>query len=282
MDVKTAFRNGDLKEEIYMELPDGLKTKNPNLVCKLKKSLYGLKQAARCWYDKFDSELKSIGFTESLVDPCVYFIQGKNVKDNVYILLYVDDVVIITGNMTKLNQVKSTLMKKFEMSVLQDIKLFLGIRICRTQNSITLDQTNYINQALAKFRMVDSRSATTPMEVKVNHLEMQKNDSDCKAPIRSALGCLRYIMLQTRPDISIAVNILSEYQNVASEELWQNIKRVFRYLNGTKDLKLTYEKCPSNSNLLVGFADSDYGGQFGTERKSTTGYLFKAYDKSPR
>lgn len=280
MDVKTAFLNGDLKEDIYMELPCGLDNEsNKGLICKLNKSLYGLKQAARCWFEKLDGELKLIGFKESLADPCVYFIKGNSVQEDIYIVLYVDDLVIITGDMEKLAYIKGVLMKKFEMVDLNEIKLFLGIRITRTADTICFDQSAYTKSVLTKFRMENSKPVATPMEAKLDHVALSEDNVNCEAPIRSAIGSLMYLMLSTRPDISVAVNIISQYTNKKNDYLWKCIKRVFQYLNGTSDFKLTYERCPG-SELIVGFVDADWGGQSGTDRKSTTGFLFKVHDKS--
>lgn len=101
MDVKTAFLNGNLEEEIYMQIPEGI-TVGKNIVCKLKKALYGLKQAARCWFKEFDTVIRAMGFKESGKDRCIYVLEGESIQDSVYIVQYVDDLVISTGNMTKM------------------------------------------------------------------------------------------------------------------------------------------------------------------------------------
>lgn len=124
MDVKTAFLNGELEEEIYMRVPEGIRSKE-NEICKLNKALYGLKQAARCWFEVFDNASKEKGFKNSSVYPCIYICDKGNIVNNVYVVLYVDDLVIITANSKTMNSLKNYLMNKFQMVDLQDIKLFL-------------------------------------------------------------------------------------------------------------------------------------------------------------
>lgn len=128
MDVKTAFLNGDLSEEIYMRVPQGINNKD-NLVCRLRKSIYGLKQAARCWFEKLHSELRRYGFVNSNQDCCVYYFKGENFNDNVYIILYVDDIIICTGNIDRLNIIKSHLSSIFQMVDKASVDLFLGITV---------------------------------------------------------------------------------------------------------------------------------------------------------
>lgn len=272
------FLNGHLKEEIYMKVPEGIIYEG-DMVCKLNKSLYGLKQSARCWFEEFDKVLKGLNFVESKIDPCIYIQSGNSIKDSVYILLYVDDLLIVTGNDQKLADIKNKLKNRFEMVDLKEIKLFLGMRIIRRDNSISMDQSSYILNILNKFQMTNCKPAATPIDEKVDHIAMKVDDDQCNAPIRSAIGCLMYLMLCTRPDLCYAVNTLSQYSNKQNSTLWTNIKRVLRYLKGTVNLKLIYEKDES-ADVLTGFSDSDWGGQEGTDRRSTTGFVFKLYGKA--
>lgn len=277
MDVKTAFLNGTLKEEIYMKVPEGVKCKD-NYVCKLNKALYGLKQSARCWYETFEQCLKEIGFQNSPVDRCIYMKGKGDISKNIYVILYVDDLVIACADLQTMNNFKAYLMTKFEMTDLHDIKLFLGIKIERHHDKITLDQSAYIKTVLNKFNMSDCNPINTPMELKLNY-EALNADKKCDAPCRHLIGCLMYIMLCTRPDLSTCVNILSRYTNKNNKELWLCLKRVLRYIKGTIDLKLTYTRNNYN-NILSGYVDSDWGGHDCNDRKSTTGYVFKLFDQN--
>lgn len=277
MDVKTAFLNGELKEEIYMTIPDGIVHNKADYVCKLNKALYGLKQAARCWFEVFERSLKEQGFQNSSVDRCIYILNNGDVRKNIYVVLYVDDLVIACAEIETMNNFKRYLMSKFEMTDLNEIKLFLGIKITRHENVITLDQSAYIKSILNKFNMYDCKAVSTPMENKLNY-EALNSDEKYNAPCRNVIGCLMYLMICTRPDLSTSINILSRYTNKNNKELWQCLKRVLRYLQGTVDLKLTYKRCDYN-NILCGYVDSDWGGSDTRDRKSTTGYLFKLFEQ---
>lgn len=276
MDVKTAFLNGTLKEEIYMKVPEGVTCDN-NQVCKLNKALYGLKQAARCWFEIFEKALKEKGFKNSSVDRCIYILDKGNVLENIYVVLYVDDLVIATAKIETMNSFKNYLKIKFCMTDLNEIKLFLGIKIERNGNKISMDQNAYIKTILHKFNMSDCNPINTPLENKLDYTALNSAE-EYDAPCRNLVGCLMYVMLCTRPDLSTAINILSRYLNKNNRELWQCLKRVLRYLKGTSDIKLTYIKGDFN-DLLVGYVDSDWGGNDSNDRKSTSGYLFKLFER---
>jgi len=275
MDVKTAFLNGTLKEEIYMRLPQGISCNSDN-VCKLNKAIYGLKQAARCWFEVFEQALKECEFVNSSVDRCIYILDKGNINENIYVLLYVDDVVIATGDMTRMNNFKRYLMEKFRMTDLNEIKHFIGIRIEMQEDKIYLSQSAYVKKILSKFNMENCNAVSTPLPSKINY-ELLNSDEDCNTPCRSLIGCLMYIMLCTRPDLTTAVNILSRYSSKNNSELWQNLKRVLRYLKGTIDMKLIFKKNLAFENKIIGYVDSDWAGSE-IDRKSTTGYLFKMFD----
>lgn len=275
MDVKTAFLNGKLKEEIYMKVPEGIKNEG-NQVCKLNKALYGLKQAARCWFEEFEKALIEKGFKNSPVDRCIYILDRGDISKNIYVILYVDDLVIVTENSETMNSFKNYMMNKFLMVDLKEIKLFLGIKIIRKGNQICFDQSAYIKTILSKFNMHDCKPVSSPLDSNLNYAALNC-DETYDSPCRNAIGCLMYLMICTRPDLSIAVNILSRFMNKCNEELWKCIKRVLRYLKGSLDINLKYTRQDYNE-YLTGFVDSDWGGSEGTDRKSTTGYLFQLYE----
>lgn len=276
MDVKTAFLNGFLKDEIYMRVPEGI-TANENHVCKLNKSIYGLKQSARCWFEHFDKVLKQHGFTNSLVDRCLYFQNKGHVTKNIYLILYVDDLVIATFDTNTMTNFKNYLKKTFKMVDLKEINIFLGIKVSRNKNEIILDQSNYLQSVLTKFNMNDSKPVDTPLNIKLNYKELN-SDEQYNAPCKNLIGCLMYAMICTRPDLCVAVNLMSRYQNKNNKELWQNLKRILRYIKGSLSYKLIYKK-GTYENVLVGFVDADWGSNE-IDRKSTTGYIFKLFDKS--
>ncbi|GKE14652.1 retrovirus-related pol polyprotein from transposon TNT 1-94, partial [Tanacetum coccineum] len=162
MDVKTAFLNGDLEEEIYMEQPEGLVEPNKNKVCKLKKSLYGLKQAPKQWYMKFDHSLISNGFVVNASDTCVY---SKVIASNcVIICLYVDDMLIFGTNINVVNETKTFLSSQFDMKDLGEVDVILGIKVRKTENGYSLCQSHYIEKVLKRFdKLFDVDPGKTPM-----------------------------------------------------------------------------------------------------------------------
>lgn len=274
MDVKTAFLNGVLKEEIYMRIPEGMESKE-NHVCKLNKALYGLKQGARCWFETFEIKLLKVDFKTSPADRCIYFLDRGDISKNIYVILYVDDVVIICKDLKTMMSFKRYLMSEFSMVDLGSIRLFLGIKFERGNEEITMSQCAYIDAVLKKFNMSDCNPISNPLPSKLN-FEALNSDERCDAPCQSLIGCLMYIMLSTRPDLSTAVNILSRFASKNNKELWQCLKRVLRYLKGSRALKLTYKRNNDHEHILSGFVDSDWAGD-STDRKSTTGFFFKLF-----
>lgn len=258
-----------------MKVPEGIRNEG-NKVCKLNKALYGLKQAARCWFEEFEKALTGKGFKNSPVDRCIYILDKGDITKNIYVVLYVDDLVIVTENIETMNSFKNYLMNKFLMVDLKEIKLFLGIKIIRKDNQICLDQSAYIKTILRKFNMRDSKPVNSPLENKLDYVALNSDES-IDAPCRNAIGCLMYLMICTRPDLSVAVNILSRFMNKNNKEVWKCIKRVLRYLKGSINIKLNYTRQNYNQ-FLVGFVDSDWGGTAGSDRKSTTGYLFQLFE----
>lgn len=270
LDVKTAFLNGDLTEEVMMEQPEGFVIKGKeNQVYRLNKSIYGLKQAAKCWYDKINEVLiRKMHFQKSSVEPCVYF-RYEN-RQLTIIALYVDDILLFSSSNKIKKEVKDQLMKEYEMKDLGSVHEFLGMRVCtEKENVITLDQTDYIKSVLKRFQMEDCKPVSTPMEVGLKlHKEEKKTEN---LEYRNLIGCLMYIAVCTRPDIAHSVSFLSQFNDCYSDAHWKAAKRVLRYLKGTIDYRLMYEK----SGLDVrGYVDADWAS-CEIDRKSYTGYVFK-------
>lgn len=278
MDVKTAFLNGELKEEIYMEQPNGFEDKNhPDKVCLLKKAIYGLKQAPKCWYEKFSEHLIKLGFKQCQSDQTVYIWRDDN--DFVIISTYVDDEMIISNNKLAIKRTKRQLSEKFEMKDLGPIHYCLGIKITRDRDrrQIKMSQKNYIEEILRKFNMADCYSVTTPIDNSfVLNKEMEPQTEAEKeymkrVPYQQAVGSLMYAMLGTRPDICTAVGIVSKYMKNPGKQHWEAIKRIFRYLRGTTDQELILNN--EGNDSIIGYSDADWGGDEDT-RHSTTGYVF--------
>ena len=199
MDVKTAFLNGDLDEEVYMEQPEGFVLPgNERKVCKLVKSLYGLKQAPKQWHEKFDSVILEYGFEHNSADKCVY---SKFTSEyGVIICLYVDDMLIIGTNMTGINETKKYLSSRFKMKDLNEVDTILGVKVKRHSGGFALCQSHYIDKMLNKFSHLKIKEANTPYDVS---FKLCENPGRAVAQIEyaSAIGSLMYAMHYTRPDI---------------------------------------------------------------------------------
>lgn len=269
-DVKTAFLNGNLEETIYMEVPEGIEHK-PNQVCQLKKSLYGLKQASRAWNSKFVHFLKSCGFEQSKADPCVFY--GRIEESKVIILLYVDDGLILSQNKRAIDGMVKKLSDEFKIT-LGSCDYYVGMEIKRNRDigSITITQTSYIDKIVEKFGMSDSKAISTPFDVGTI-LTKSEEELESNFPYRQACGSLMYAVTVSRPDIAYAVGEISKFMDNPNQSHVNAVRRIFRYLNHTKNLGITYGETDSEE-LLIGYTDADYARDVVT-RRSTTGYVFK-------
>jgi hypothetical protein len=212
MDVKTAFLNGAIEEEVYIEQPDGfLIHEQKSHVCKLKKALYGLKQAPRAWYEKIDRYLMSLGFNKSVVDPNLYY---HIIGDECLILvLYVDDL-FLTGSKSLIVECKRALTYEFEMKDLGMMHYFLGLEVWQRTDYIFLGQGKYTIEILKKFRMTDYRSMPTPMVMNLKKMNEASSESDEIDPhlYRQLIGSLMYLV-NTKPDICYAASVLSQFMS---------------------------------------------------------------------
>jgi hypothetical protein len=285
MDVKTTFLHGDLEEEIYMKQPEGFMVKGKKeLVCRLKKSLYGLKQSPRMWYQKFDTYIRGLGFTRSKEDHCVYF---KLIGDRViYLVLYVDDMLLIGNDKEIIQDLKTQLFSKFDMKDLGAANYILGMEIKRDRanRKLWLNQRKYVETILQRFNMQDSKPVNVPIPVGVKLSaeqcpKTQEEEEDMsRVPYASAVGSLMYAMVCTRPDIAHAVGVLSRFMSNPGKEHWTAVKRVFRYLRGTSNYGLCYQGRPGLERMLDihGFVDADWAGDL-DQRRSTSGYVFSLF-----
>nr|ABA96931.2 retrotransposon protein, putative, Ty1-copia subclass [Oryza sativa Japonica Group] len=202
MDVKTAFFNGELDEEIYMDQPDGFVVEGQEgKVCKLLKFLYGLKQAPKQWHEKFDKTLTSAGFAVNEADKCVYYHHGGG--EGVSLCLYVDDILIFGTNLEVINEVKSFLSQNFDMKDLGVADVILNIKLIRGENGITLLQSHYVEMILNRFGYIDSKPSPTPYDPS---LLLRKNKRIARNQLEYSqiIGSLMYLASATRPDISFA------------------------------------------------------------------------------
>ena len=279
MDVETAFLNGTLDYEIYMEQPKGFIDPNrPDHVCKLKKSLYGLKQSARCWNTTLDDYLLSEGYTKSDADDCIYIktVKIHNEEHFVILAVYVDDVVPISDNIDVLEEEKAKLKERFVMVDNGDIDYMLGLQIKRDRNErkLSISQPNYLENVLERFNMTNCNPVSTPMETGRKFSKLSDNEAPFTDTqlFQQAVGCLMYAATTTRPDIASAIGILAQYMSAPSMSHWSGIKRILRYIKGTQNFGLLFSTDEGN-NELVGYSDSDWAGDVDT-RRSTSGYTY--------
>ena len=278
LDVKTAFLHGELEEEIYMEQPEGFQVEGKeDHVCRLQKSLYGLKQSPRQWYKRFDTFVVNLGFKRSSYDSCVYM---RPVGDGsfTYLLLYVDDMLVAARSKSEIAKIKVQLSTEFDMKDLGAAKRILGMEIRRDRKArrLYLSQEGYVRKVLERFGMCKAKPVTTPLAAHFKLSSRQSPTSDeeikkmAKTPYASAVGSIMYAMLCTRPDLAHAVSVVSRYMANPGKEHWQAVKWTLRYLSGTASTCLEFG-CSSVG--LCGYVDSDYAGDIDS-RRSTSGYIF--------
>jgi len=267
-DVKTAFLNGDLQEEIYMKHPPGFETGHPEKLCLLKKTLYGLKQAPRSWNAKLSTTLQACSLQQSSSDPCVYF--GKIHNEFVYLVIHVDDGLLFSRSSSSIQQILNQLSQQFTITV-SEPTTFVGIEIFyrKAQGIMNLTQGNFIKTLIEKFRMSDCKPASTPMQPNTDLKPAEVCPTNI--PYRELIGSLLFLARTTRPDIAYAISRLSQFCTCYDENSWNHAKTVLRYLQGTIMLGLEYKR--THSILANGFTDSDYAGDK-NDRKSHSGFVF--------
>lgn len=275
-DIETAYLNGDIHHEIYMNQPEGYEVPGKeHYVCKLKRSLYGLKQSANEWNKKLNDSLIQVGFKQGEIDPCLYVKYSRGTW--IYVLIYVDDLIAASTSNENLSDFESDLKSFYKMKDLGDIKFYLGINVERDSNGIFyLHQGSYINRKINEFGFEDCKPSKIPLEpgyMKRNEVEdpLETNNT-----YRKAIGSLLYISTNTRPDIAVSTSILASKVSEPTQSDWTEVKRIFRYLKTTlnKKLKLGSEFEDENENL-EGYVDANWGGD--ENRRSNTGYLFQVY-----
>ena len=266
IDISNAFLHGDLEEKVFMEQPTGYKdSKFPDFVCQLQKSLYGLKQAPRAWFHKLTAHLQYLGYVGSKTDTSLFFKWESGVP--IFILIYVDDILILSPDLQEINKLLCHLKTKFSVRDLGPAHFFLGIEMIPQNHGFLLSQSKYIASVLTRASMDNCKPISTPLSTS----NTPSNDSSQldNTLFRSLVGSLQYITL-TRPDISFAVNQVCQKMHLPQAEDWVNLKRLLRYLKGTiSHGLLIYKKSEFSLNA---FSDSDWGGCSQT-RRSTGGYL---------
>ncbi|GKC07866.1 putative RNA-directed DNA polymerase [Tanacetum coccineum] len=255
MDVKTTFLNSRLNDDVYMVQPKG------------------------SWNKRFDEEIKKYGFTQNPDEPCVYKrASGSNI---VFLILYVDDILLMGNNIPMLQDVKSWLGKSFAMKDLVEAAYILGIKIYRDRSRrlIGLSQNAYIDKILKRFKMDTSKRGTIPMQPNVDLRKSQGPSTPAEVkrmkgvPYASAVGSIMYAVRCTRPDIAFSQNLTSRYQQNPGESHWTAVKNILKYLRNTRDMFLVYGGDSTTELSFTCYTDASWE----TDRddlRSQTGFVF--------
>lgn len=291
MDISNACLHGTLEETVYMQEPKGYETSNGELVCRLRRTLYVLKQSPREWYKALTAALADMGFARSTSDQGLWLAQVLGAS--VFVLLYVDDIIVAGAAADSCREVVTDLLRRFKGKDLGDVATYLNMVITRDrqQSSLSILQPQHIRKLLQVFGMEDCKPKPVPIS--------QGSDTSARKPEEAALpqreaslyaegvGMLMYIANVSRPDLMYAASVMAKHMSNSTERHLNLLKGVLRYLSGTAGLQLRYgggEGTNSDSSsvavsaelrpYLHGFSDSDYAACADT-RRSRTGWMFK-------
>ncbi|KAJ3507815.1 hypothetical protein NMY22_g16815 [Coprinellus aureogranulatus] len=282
MDVKTAYLNGILEEDIYIMPPDGVPIEDGHC-WKLQRSLYGLKQSGRTWNKTLDASLLDMGFIRLDAETCLYLY--KEGDQLCFVVVYVDDLLLAATSRKFMDSVKKKLSSRFKMKDLGPAKYILGmvIRRDRAKLTIALSQRRYIDSVLERTGMSNCKPASTPIPSTNKATIDDPNDNtvihsleiDGKTvTYKSIIGSLMYAMLATRPDLAFVVGLLGRYSAAPKQVHWTLAKRCLRYLQATKDMELVYDGTADSKDMtFFGFVDAAWSDDTDTSR-STGGYVF--------
>ncbi|XP_050217411.1 uncharacterized mitochondrial protein AtMg00810-like [Mercurialis annua] len=266
MDVTNAFLHGDLKEQVYIKLPFGMSTPSHNIICKLNRSLYVLKQAPRVWFEKFRSTLLGFSFTQSQYDSSLFL--QRTSKGITILLVYVDDILLTGLDMEAISRIQNLLHSAFHMKDLGQLTYFLGLEVHHRPQGIFLNQHKYIQDLVNLARLKDATSVETPMEINVKYRRDEGEILEDPTLYRKLVGSLIYLTI-TRPYISYVVHTVSKFMQAPQHLHLSAVRRIIRYVLGTPSRGLLF---PRGSSLqLQAYTDADWAGCPDT-RKSTTGW----------
>ncbi|GKB28542.1 retrovirus-related pol polyprotein from transposon TNT 1-94, partial [Tanacetum coccineum] len=274
MDVKKAFLYGPLKEEVYVNQPDGfVDPYHPDKVYRLKKALYGLKQAPRAWYDELSNFLVSKGFSKGSNDLTLFI--TKHGEDILLVQIYFDDIIFGSMNLKLSKRFEKLMHSKFDMSMIGELKFFLGIQIHQSPRGIFINQAKYAQEILKKYGMTSCVSISTPMATK--HLDTDLSGTPVnQMKYRSMVGALMYLTA-SRPDIVHATCYCACYQAKPTKKYLTAVKRIFRYLKNSINMGLWYPK--ETGFELTAFLDSDHAGCLDSRKSTSGGIQFLGDDK---
>jgi len=273
VDVDTAFLYVEVKEEIYMDQPDGFEdAQQPNKKCLLRKALYGTKQAAREWNNRLNAHLQEQGFTRSAADLCVYVKRSEH--EFSLIIIHVDDLMLFARTQEHIDDIKRMIKSEFSIKELGPLKYCLGIEVRRdmAEKTIRMDQRGYIKRLAEKFGVDKCKDVHTPANESEKLTKLGDDDVFVpKWPYRELVGALMYVATCTRPDIAHAVGEVAKHCERHGQQHWIAAKRILKYLKTTADYSIVFDG--KSKGELLGFVDASWASDLDT-RRSTTGYVF--------
>ncbi|GKB11372.1 retrovirus-related pol polyprotein from transposon TNT 1-94 [Tanacetum coccineum] len=271
MDVKSAFLNGFINEEVYVAQPLGfIDFEKPDHVYKLKKALYGLKQAPKAWYDRLKAFLIKHEYKIGMVDNTLF--TKKRSSNLIIVQIYVDDIIFGSTCQDMCDEFAKIMHDEFEMSMMGELNFFLGLQIKQMEDGIFFNQSKYIKEMLKKFGLEESKPMKTPMSSDTKLTKDKECESVDSTKYRGMIGSLLYLMA-SRPDIMFSVCLCARFQEAPKTSHLEVVKHIFRYIKGTTHLGLWYPK--GTVIEIVVYADSNHAGDY-VDRKSTSVFLMKA------
>ncbi|GKD12131.1 retrovirus-related pol polyprotein from transposon TNT 1-94 [Tanacetum coccineum] len=266
MDVKSAFLNGFINEEVYVAQPPGfIDFEKLDHVYKLKKALYGLKQAPKAWYDRLKAFLIKHEYKMGMVDNTLF--TKKKSSNLIIVQIYVDDIIFGSTCQDMCDEFAKIMHDEFEMSMMGELNFFLGLQIKQMEDGIFFNQSKYIKEMLKKFGLEDSKPMKTPMSSDTKLTKDEECESVDSTKYRGMIGSLLYLTA-SRPDIMFSVCLCARFQEAPKTSHLEAVKRIFRYIKGTTHLGLWYPKGTGIETVV--YADSDHAGDY-VDRKSTSG-----------
>jgi hypothetical protein len=276
IDIKAAYLNGWMEEEIYMDQPPEYDD-HDGKVCQLIRGLYGTKQAGNIWNKSLNKTLLKHGFRKSVADQCLYVKGDLSDRESfVLVVVYVDDILVVGHDdaILEIRKIIDGLKGEYDVKEMGEVDRYLGIVVKRDRlvQKMWLNQTDFAESILERFSMTQCNGADTPMELKANVEPASEDETLTNNPYRSLVGSLMYLMICTRPDLAHAVGVLSRFLEKPAERHWMLAIRVLRYLKKTKNMGLEYGR--KGEYQMVGYSDSDWITDSTTGR-STRGFTIE-------
>lgn len=265
-DISTAFLNGVLEEEVFIEAPKGVNLARTKCL-RLHKALYGLKQAPRAWHSRFSEELEKLRLKRAQVEPCIYY------NGDTILAIYVDDGLIISKTRESAERIIAHLKQSFKVKILSGSQ-YLGMEIRQNANRISISQRRYIKDILDRFNMESANPPGCPFNDP--HGMVHAVGTVTGAPYRQAIGALQYLANATRPDILFASNFMARFNAAPKGVHWTAVKQILAYLGGTPEVEIKYSRQDNGPLQIDAYSDADYNNETKTRQSISGGVIMVA------